>query len=64
MNVIIPGGTEGGGGDRHREKPLSLRLGPLREAVEQRAKELNVPVRRFILDAIARELYRTEKEAR
>jgi hypothetical protein len=41
-----------GPADRHREKPLSLRLGPLREATEKRAEELGVPVRGFILDAI------------
>lgn len=43
-------------GDRHLEKPLSLRLGPLREQTERRAAELGVPVRRFILDAIAEKL--------
>jgi hypothetical protein len=47
-----------GQGDRHKEKPLSLRLGPLREATEKRAEELGVPVRRFILDAIAEKLER------
>lgn len=45
-----------GPADRHREKPLSLRLGPLREATEKRAEELGVPVRRFILDAITEKL--------
>jgi hypothetical protein len=44
--------------DRHREKPLSLRLGPLREQVEARAAELGVPVRRFILEAITEKLKR------
>jgi hypothetical protein len=44
--------------DRHREKPLSVRLGPLRRQVEQRAEELGVPVRRFILDAITEKLAR------
>lgn len=47
MEPVVTGST-----DRHREKPLSLRLGPLREQVEARAAELGVPVRRFILNAI------------
>lgn len=45
-----------GQGDRHRETPLSLRLGPLREAVEDRAEAAGVPVRRFILNAVAEKL--------
>jgi len=45
--------------DRHQEKPLSLRLGPLRASVKERARELGVPVRRFILDAIAEKLERS-----
>jgi hypothetical protein len=48
-----------GQGDRHKEKPLSLRLGPLRASVEERAAELGVPVRRFILDAITEKLERS-----
>jgi len=47
-----------GPADRHLEKPLSLRLGPLREQAEKRAAELGVPVRRFILEAITEKLER------
>lgn len=42
--------------DRHKEKPLSIRLGSLREQVEQRAAESGIPVRRFILEAVAEKL--------
>lgn len=46
------------GTDRHLEKPLSLRLGSLRQQVEEAAAELDVPVRRFILDAVREKLER------
>jgi hypothetical protein len=49
-----------GPADRHKENPLSLRLGPLREATEKRADELGVPVRRFIIEAITEKLERNE----
>lgn len=45
-----------GPADRHKEKPLSLRLGPLRERVEARAAETGIPVRRFVIDAITEKL--------
>lgn len=40
--------------DRHREKPLSLRLGPLRAWVEQEAERTGKPVRRLIIEALER----------
>lgn len=38
--------------DRHREKPLSLRLGAEREWVEEHAARTGMPVRQVILTAI------------
>ena len=38
--------------DRHREKPLSLRLGPERQRVEDYARDAGRPVRRVIADAV------------
>ena len=38
--------------DRHREKPLSLRLGPDRERLEDFARDTGQPVRRVIADAV------------
>ena len=57
--IVAAEKTLEGPADRHREKPLSLRLGPLREATEKRAEELGVPVRGFILDAIKEKLERS-----
>lgn len=44
--------------DRHREKPLSLRLGPERQPVEEAAERDGVPVRQWILAAIREKLTR------
>lgn len=38
--------------DRHREKPLSLRLGADRERLEDYARDTGQPVRRVITDAV------------
>lgn len=38
--------------DRHREKPLSLRLGTERQRLEDYAREHGQPVRRVIADAV------------
>ena len=38
--------------DRHREKPLSLRLGDQRERLEHFARRRGQPVRRVIADAV------------
>jgi hypothetical protein len=38
--------------DRHREKPLSLRLGDQRQRLEDFARETRQPVRRVISDAV------------
>jgi predicted transcriptional regulator len=38
--------------DRHREKPLSLRLGPDRARLEDFARDTRQPVRRVITDAV------------
>ena len=38
--------------DRHREKPLSLRLGPERQRLEDYARTAGQPVRRVIADAV------------
>ena len=38
--------------DRHREKPLSLRLGPERKRLESFARTTGQPVRRVISDAV------------
>jgi hypothetical protein len=38
--------------DRHREKPLSLRLGPDRQRLEAYARDTGKPVRRVIADAV------------
>ena len=40
------------GTDRHREKPLSLRLGTDRQRTEDYAAAAGLPVRRVILDAV------------
>lgn len=39
-------------GDRHREKPLSLRLGAERQRLEDYARDTGQPVRRVIADAV------------
>lgn len=49
--------------DRHTEKPLSLRLGPLRAWVEAQAAATGKPVRRVILDAIEQAKERDELAA-
>ena len=46
--------------DRHAEKPLSLRLGPLRPWVEEYAERHGMPVRRVITDAVREKLDREE----
>ena len=38
--------------DRHREKPLSLRLGAERQRLEDYARDIGQPVRRVITDAV------------
>ena len=38
--------------DRHREKPLSLRLGPDRQRLEDFARDTRQPVRKVITDAV------------
>lgn len=38
--------------DRHREKPLSLRLGAERQRLEDYARDTGQPVRRVISDAV------------
>ena len=38
--------------DRHREKPLSLRLGDQRQRLEDFARKTGQPVRRVITDAV------------
>jgi len=38
--------------DRHREKPLSLRLGAERQRLENYARATGQPVRRVITDAV------------
>lgn len=38
--------------DRHREKPLSLRLGAERQRLEDFARDTRQPVRRVITDAV------------
>lgn len=38
--------------DRHREKPLSLRLGPDRPRLETFARDAGKPVRRIATEAI------------
>jgi hypothetical protein len=38
--------------DRHREKPLSLRLGTERQRLEDYARDTGQPVRRVIADAV------------
>lgn len=38
--------------DRHREKPLSLRLGAERQRLEDFARTTGQPVRRVIADAV------------
>jgi hypothetical protein len=38
--------------DRHREKPLSLRLGPDRQRLESLARDTGQPVRRIAAEAI------------
>jgi hypothetical protein len=38
--------------DRHREKPLSLRLGPDRQRLEDYARDHGQPVRRVVTDAV------------
>jgi predicted DNA-binding protein len=39
-------------GDRHLEKPLSLRLGAERQRLEHFARTTGQPVRRIIADAV------------
>jgi hypothetical protein len=38
--------------DRHREKPLSLRLGAERQRLEDFGRDTGQPVRRVIIDAV------------
>jgi hypothetical protein len=38
--------------DRHREKPLSLRLGDQRQRLEDFARDTHQPLRRIIADAV------------
>ena len=51
-------------GDRHREKPLSLRLGDMRPRLEHFAHENGRPVRGVILDAVRAWLDRPEYRSR
>lgn len=46
--------------DRHREAPMSLRLGDDSERVAAAAERAGVPVRRYILDAVRERLEREE----
>jgi len=46
--------------DRHRETPLSLRLGDDGERVTAAAERAGVPVRRWILDAVRERLEHEE----
>lgn len=46
--------------DRHREKPLSLRLGDQRQRLEAHARSISRPVRRVIKDAVVEYLDRRE----
>jgi len=48
-------------GDRHREKPLSLRLGAERQRLEDYARTTGQPVRRVIADAVKAWLDRQER---
>ena len=48
-------------GDRHREKPLSLRLGAERQRLEDYARDTDQPVRRVIADAVKAWLDRQER---
>ena len=50
--------------DRHREKPLSLRLGPDRQRLEDFATDTGQPVRRVIADAVRAWLDDPEKAER
>ena len=45
--------------DRHRERPLSLRLGAERQPLEDYARDTGQPVRRVIADAVKAQLGRT-----
>jgi hypothetical protein len=47
--------------DRHRETPLSLRLGAERQRVEEAARRAGMPVRRWLLDAVQEKLDREEE---
>jgi len=40
------------GADRHREKPLSVRLGAERQRLEHFARDTGQPVRRVVTDAV------------
>lgn len=44
--------------DRHREKPLSLRLGAERQRVEDAAEQAGLAVRQWILAAVREKLNR------
>lgn len=48
--------------DRHREKPLSLRLGAERQRLEDYARDTGQPVRRVIADAVTAWLDQQESE--
>jgi predicted transcriptional regulator len=48
--------------DRHREKPLSLRLGDQRPRLEHFARATGQPVRRVISDAVKAWLDRKQVE--
>lgn len=48
--------------DRHREKPLSLRLGAERQRLEDYARATGQPVRRIIADAVTAWLDQHEAE--
>jgi hypothetical protein len=49
--------------DRHREKPLSLRLGAQRQRLEKFARDTGQPVRRVIADAVKAWLDKRENGA-
>ena len=50
--------------DRHREKPLSLRLGAERERLENYAHGVGKPIRRVIADAVKAFLDQHETDPR
>jgi predicted DNA-binding protein len=49
--------------DRHREKPLSLRLGAERQRLEDFARDTGQPVRRVIADAVKAWLDKQQQDA-